>query len=119
MATEEAPNFDDMEPVSVPSEFDDSDAEWLDLEPGQAVVGEIRNINWNAGEYDSGCIELARGLGDVVVMWMNDDIRKAIKGDDLREGDVIGLKKSEEPSGSFENENGDETEKYDFEVRRL
>lgn len=41
MASESTPSFDDLNPVS--NDFDD-DAEQIQLEPGEPVVGELRQV---------------------------------------------------------------------------
>ncbi len=72
MVQSETPSFDELETVdTTPDDADDGDAEWLDLDAGEAVVGEIRALKPNCGEHNTTVIELARGLGDVVVMWSN------------------------------------------------
>ncbi|SFR85737.1 hypothetical protein SAMN05216559_0130 [Halomicrobium zhouii] len=118
MAANDTPDFDDLEPVEINEQEDDSDAEWLDLEPGESVVGEVRAVRPNCGQYDNTVIELARGLGDVVVMWSNGQIDRAFRVNDIGEGDVVGIKHTED-TATAENEDGEEYEFDIWEVRAL
>jgi hypothetical protein len=117
MATQETPSFDDLEPVDN-STSDDYDSEWIDLEPGESVVGEIRELTPNCGKYDTTVIELARGIGDVVAMWSNSQIDNALDDNDLGESDVVGIKHTEQTS-TFTNEDGEEQEYDIWKVREL
>jgi len=78
MTTQDTPSFDDLETVNTSDESDDYDTDWLDLEPGESVVGEIRAIKPNCGQYGTTVIELARGLCDIVAMWSNGQIDSAV-----------------------------------------
>jgi hypothetical protein len=52
MAANYTPAFDDLEPVETNEQDDDSDAEGLDLELGESIVGEVR-AEWFVGrEHD-------------------------------------------------------------------
>ena len=53
MATEDVPSFDDLEPVKVANDSEEDDAELIKLEPGENLVGEIREIHRNLGEYNT------------------------------------------------------------------
>ncbi|MFC6613563.1 hypothetical protein ACFQAS_01085 [Halopenitus salinus] len=87
MSTQKTPAFDDLEPVEANTEEqDDYDTEWIDLEPDENVVGEVRAITPNCGDYDTTVLEIARGLGDVVCMWSNKQIDRLLESNDLGEG---------------------------------
>ena len=115
MASKEAPSFDDLEPVA--NDFDDDDAEQIQLEPGDSVVGEIRQIHTGLGEYDSTLLYIARGLGDVVKLWSNRQIDAQMEAADLGVGDVIGIKKTEDTGTFVDEETGEEIGYPLFEVR--
>ena len=116
MAAENAPSFDDLEPVA--NDFDDDDADLIKLEPGENVVGEIRQIHTGLGDYDSTLLYIARGLGDVVKLWSNRQIDSQMTAADLDEGDVIGIAKTEE-TATYTADGGDEQEYHIFEVRAM
>ncbi|GGN96725.1 hypothetical protein [Haloarcula pellucida] len=117
MATQETPSFDDLEPVESNSD-DDYDSEWIELEPGENVVGVIRDVVPNCGQYDTTVIELSRGIGDVVAMWSNNQIDNALDDNDLGEGDVVGIKHTEK-TRTFTTDDGEEREYDVWEVRQL
>ncbi|WP_018258888.1 hypothetical protein [Halomicrobium katesii] len=118
MATQETPSFDDLEPVDTNTQDDEYDSEWIELDQGEDVVGEIRDLTPNCGKYDTTVIELARGIGDVVAMWSNSQIDRQLEDNDLGEGDVVGIRHTEE-TGTFETEDGEEREYDIWEVRQL
>lgn len=115
MATKETPSFDDLRPVS--NEFDD-DAEQIQLEPGDGVVGELRQVHTGPGDYDSTLPYIARGIGDVVKLWSNRQTDAQMERAGVQVGDVIGIKKTEE-TATYTDESGEETEYNIFEVREL
>lgn len=118
MAAQDTPAFDDLETVEADDDSDDYETEWLELDPGESVVGELRSINPNCGQYNTTVLELARGLGDVVTMWSNGQIDRALDANDLGEGDVVGIIHTEE-SRTFTDDDGEETEYDLWEVRTL
>jgi len=118
MATGETPAWEDLDPVETDDENDDYDTEWLDLDPGEIVVGELRAVKPNCGKYDTTVLEIARGIGDVVTMWSNGQIDRVLQQKDLGEGDVVGIKHTEE-TRTFTTEDGDEQEYDLWEVREM
>lgn len=114
MASESAPSFDDLEPVT--NDFDDDDGEQIQLAPGESVVGEIRQIHTGLGEYDSTLLYIARGLGDVVKLWSNRQIDAQMESADVGVGDVVGIRKTEE-TATYVDDDGEETVYNIFEVR--
>lgn len=116
MATENAPSFDDLSPVA--NDFDDEDVEQIRLEPGENVVGEIRQVHTGLGDYNSTLLYIARGLGDVVKLWSNRQIDAQMQAADLGEGDVVGIAKTEE-TATFTDDDGTKQEYHIFEVRSL
>lgn len=118
MATEETPSFDDLDPVEDPGTDTEDDAEWIELEPGESIVGELRSVRPNCGDYDTTVLEIARGLGDTVLMWSNGQIDRKLGHNDLGEGDVVGIRRTEE-TFTFENAEGEEQEANVWEVRTI
>jgi len=120
MASQPTPSsFDDLQPVEQPNTNRDSeDAEWFDLEPGATIVGEIREVTPDCGEHDTTVLKLARGLGDVVLMWSNRQIDRQLEHNDLGEGDVIGIRKSEDTE-TFTTEDGETRTYHACEVRSV
>lgn len=78
MATENLPSEEEFELVEADSDSDDYETEWIDVEPGGSVIGEIRAVKPNCGKFDTTVIELARGLGDIVAMWSNSQIDRTL-----------------------------------------
>ena len=78
MATENLPSEEEFELVEADSDSDDYETEWIDVEPGGSVIGEIRAVKPNCGKFDTAVIELARGLGDIVAMWSNSQIDRTL-----------------------------------------
>lgn len=111
MATEDMPSDDEFTLVDGSDDSSDYETEWIDVEAGESVAGEIRAIKPNCGQYDTTVIELARGLGDLVAMWSNGQIDTALEANEIGEGDVVKIEHTEE-TRSFTTEDGDERE-YD------
>lgn len=118
MASESVPSFDELETVNPSTDYEDEDVERIKLEPGESIVGEVREIRRNLGEFDSTLIFLARGLGDVVKMWSNGQIDRRLDAANVAEGDVIGIAKGEEEQ-SYTDDEGEVQDFYEFEVRVL
>ncbi|MFA9516329.1 hypothetical protein ACERIT_03785 [Halopenitus sp. H-Gu1] len=120
MSTKKTPAFDDLDPVEAnDDEQDEYDTEWLDLDPGENVVGEIRAVTPDCGDYNTTVLEIARGLGDVVCMWSNNQIDRALEDNDLGEGDVVGIMCTEE-TRTYTPEGSDEEQTFNiWEVRAL
>lgn len=116
MASESLPSIEDMKPVGVPDSDRDDDAEWIDLEPGDSVIGEIREIKPNCGRYNSTVLKLSRGVGDTVLLWSKPHIDNQITSNDLGEGDVIAIVVEDEPR-TFTTDDGEEREYHFHEVR--
>jgi hypothetical protein len=118
----ETPSFDEMEAVDAPDQSGDADAEWIDLDAGETVVGELRKRQ-ETQDYDNDVLEIARGLGDVVVMFSNGQIDRRLDtlADEYgsAEGLVLGFKKTEE-TRSFTPPGEDEEVEFNiWEVRQL
>jgi len=118
----ETPNFDDMEPVDTPDRSGDDDAEWIELDAGESVVGELRKRQ-ETQDYDNDVLEIARGLGDVVVMFSNNqfDRQLDILADEhgSAEGLVLGFKKTEE-TRTWTPPGADEEVEFNIcEIRRM
>lgn len=107
MASSKNPNFDEMAVVTGDDNQYDDDGEWLDLEAGESVVGELRAINENCGQHDTTVLELSRGLGDNVTMWSNRQIDRVLEKNEIGVGEVVGIKHTNKtdtftPSGEDE-----------------
>lgn len=116
MATDSSgTTFDELEPVNNP---DSEDSDKLSLEPGDAVVVELRAIEQNVGEFKNSRLHVTTDAGDGEFRWMwsNSQIDKKLAAADAGPGDVVGIKKSDEMV-SFENDDGEKIEYYEFEVR--
>ena len=120
MASSKQPAFEDMRVVSgSDQDYDNSDDEWLDLEAGESVVGELRSINENCGKHDTTVLELSRGLGDKVTMWSNRQVDRALVNNEVGVGDVVGIKHTEE-TNTFTPDGEDEPVTFDvWEVRAV
>ena len=122
MATENAPAFEDLTPINTSNANDDDEEPTLKLDAGEHVVAEVRYIEQNAGEFDNTLLHLTDTTGEVCKMWSNRTIDSAFQEKGVGAGDVIGIKKDEEPY-TFEVENDDgemeEREAYGFDVRLL
>ncbi|WP_336024766.1 hypothetical protein [Halobellus salinisoli] len=118
----ETPSFDEMEVVDAPNQSGDDDAEWIELDAGESVVGELRKRQ-ESQKYPNDVLEIARGLGDVVVMFSNNQIDRTL--DSLAdkhgsaEGLVLGFKKTEEIR-TFTPDGADEEVEFNiWEVRQM
>ena len=117
MAAQDTPAFDDLTPVKPGNDYDDEEEGWIELDRGESVVGEIREISPNCGQYNTTVINLATGIGEVRPMWSNRQIDRALESRELAEGDVIGIKHTDE-TRSFTPDGEDEETEYDvWEVR--
>ena len=99
-------SFDDLEPTETTT--DDSGTDWIDLDPGQEVVGTITGLNLNAGY--NGVVEL-----DGRPMYLNNELKNQIIAA-LVEGSMMGVRKSEDTE-TFENDDGEEQEYHPKEAR--
>jgi hypothetical protein len=91
-AQDQTSEFDALEPVEPAADDDDDDAEWIDLDAGDSVVGEVREIKDNCGEYGNRVSKLSRGVGDNILMWGTASVDSQVDRADIGAGDVIGLK---------------------------
>jgi len=84
---------------------DDSD-DWLDLEDGESVVGELRKVREDCGEYGSRVYRISLGPGEEKLMWGNASVDRQIDQANVGRGDVIGIKNTGE---TYETERGEGT----------
>lgn len=117
MATEETPSFDDLDPVETPNDNDD-DVPTINLDPGARLVAEIRHIERDVGKYGNSVLHMTRSDGELVKMWSNTTIDRKLDAAGVGPGDTVGIKKSEE-SYTYETDDGEQNEAYEFEVRVL
>lgn len=95
--------FDDLKPVDTPDD-DDEEAEWLDLDDGESVVGELREIRENCGEYGSRVYKIQTGIGEPVkLLWGKASIDRQVDAADLGPGSVLGILNTGE---KYETDNG-------------
>jgi hypothetical protein len=119
-------SFDDMDPVGT---ADRDDGESLKLQPGDKLVAEVRHIETGKSSHGNDLLHLtirnADGLedddredGELVEMWGNATISKAFDAADVTAGDVVGISKAAQPI-TYEDDDGEERQAYQFEVRAL
>ena len=106
MATQDPASYDaeDIDWSEGSGNYDDDDAEWLDLEPGQHVVGELRDVKENCGKNNSRVYKLARGIGDLVLLWGNNSLDRRFDDEDFSKGDVIAIRCTTE---TYTNDHGE------------
>ena len=116
MASKEAPSFDDLTPVDTSDDTDD-DVPVIKLEPGESIVAEVRHIERNVGKWKNSVLHLTRN-GEPCKMWSNATIDRALNAAEVGPGDTVGIRKGEDPY-TYETDEGEEREAFDFEVRCL
>lgn len=95
-------SFDDLETASV--DADDADTQWLDLESGDEIIGELVAVNTDCGEYDSRVYELKDEIGAPhKLIWGKASIDAQIDDLAIESGDVIGIRNT---GVEFETDNG-------------
>lgn len=112
MATEDQNSgFDDLNPVGSPND-EDEEVEWVDLDDGESIVGELREVRENCGEHDSRVYKLATDIGEPLkLLWGKASIDRQMDAADVAPGEVVGIKNT---GDTFETENGTGAE---YEVR--
>lgn len=63
MSSDQLPSADDFEFVGT-SEESDEETEWLELEAGEHVIDEVRDVRPNCGQHNTTVLELAPAPGD-------------------------------------------------------
>lgn len=106
MATKDKPSFDDLD--SVEASNNDNGSDWINLEAGDEVTGQITAFNPLASY--NGVVEI-----DGRPLRLNQTMRRQIIAA-LVEGAQIGVRMSED-TDSFTNEDGEEQEYHPKEVR--
>ena len=116
MASEEKSlDIEDMRPAAQKSNYDD-DTEWIELDGGESIAGEIRTLNPTAGQYDTGMIQISPAPGELKNLWLNKQVKDQLEAEELGEGSVCGIINTGE-TASFTTDD-DETVEYDiYEVR--
>ena len=95
--------FDDLKPVDQPDD-DGEDVEWLDLAAGDSVVGELREIRENCGEYGSRVYKIQTGIGEPVkLVWGKASIDRQVDAAELGPGSLVGIQNTGE---EYETDNG-------------
>ena len=117
MASEEKSlDIEDMRPAAQKSNYDDDDSEWIELDGGESIAGEIRTLNPTAGQYDTGMIQISPAPGELKNLWLNKQVKDQLEAEELGEGSVCGIINTGE-TASFTTDD-DETVEYDiYEVR--
>ncbi|PSQ31652.1 hypothetical protein BRD16_01705 [Halobacteriales archaeon SW_6_65_46] len=103
---------------------DEQDA--ISLDPDEYLIGEVRHIERDVGEYGSDVIHLTltetdvSGFagGDMAPYWAGNTVSRKVTENDVGPGDLIGLRKDAEPY-TYTGQDGEESEAYDFELRVL
>lgn len=110
-----ATSFDDLETVNDRSTDDEDDVPNVELnEPGDEFVSEGRHIERNVGKYDKMLVHVTVD-GDPRKYWCQAEVERKLDRANIGPGDVIGVRKSER-SYTFENDDGEEIEAYEFDV---
>jgi hypothetical protein len=111
MATEDqSSGFDDLEPVESP-DYEEEEVEWVDLEDGESIVGELREVRENCGDNNSRVYKIADEIGEPLkLLWGKASIDRQVDQADLGPGDVIGIRNT---GDSFETDNGYEGTVYE------
>lgn len=112
MAADETASDDGWVELTGPESDTDDDAEWIELDQGEEVVGELRNIKPNCGDYDTTVLRISRGPGDEVLMWSNRQIDNRLEENDVGTGDVVRIVHTEETS-TYTPEDADEPVEFD------
>ena len=109
-------DIEDMKPAAQKSNYDDDDSEWIELDAGSYLLGEIRTLNPTAGQYDTGMIQISPAPGELKNLWLNKQVKDQLEAEELGEGSVCGIINTGE-TASFTTDD-DETVEYDiYEVR--
>lgn len=118
MASKEVPSFDDLTPVDSSGDSDD-EVPVVKLDPGESIVAEVRHIERNVGKWNNSVLHLTRAeTGEMCKMWSNGTIDRKLSSAGVGPGDTIGVRKSEDRY-TYETDDGEEGQAYDFEVRCL
>lgn len=126
MATEEeTPSFDDLASIS-PSNDNDDDEPTVKLDAGEEYVARLRHIERGVGKYNNDVLHITlenecdgHEPGSHVKWWSNDTVSGLLDDANVQPGDVIGVRKDEDPySYIIEDDDGNEEEReaYGFEV---
>lgn len=105
MAKGQTPEFDEMQKVDQDDDLDDEDVDWFDFEdPGDTVVGELREVKHDCGPNNSRVYKISRGIGDTTLFWGAGSLNQQFDQSELERGDVIGVRLTDE---TYENEHGE------------
>ncbi|WP_218836359.1 hypothetical protein [Halorarum salinum] len=77
-------------------------------------MAEVRHVEPNVGKFDNTVLHLTQE-GDPCRMWSNATIDRQLDAADVCPGETIGIKKSEEQY-TYETDDGEEREAFDYEV---
>lgn len=83
-------------------QFDEDDGEWVDLNDGDVLQGELVRVVENAGKYDSRVYEIDTGLDENRLMWGNGSVDSQVDEAGIEPGDLIHIKRD----GTYENKYG-------------
>lgn len=113
MAIKELPSFDDLTTVDTSDDTDD-DVPTVKLDPGESIVAEVRHIEHNVGKWKNSVLHLTRN-GEPCKMWSNGTIDRKLNKANVGPGDTVGIRKCEEQY-TYETDDGEQGEAFDFEV---
>lgn len=92
---------------------DGEDGEWVELDDGESLTGELVRMQEDAGKYDSRVYEIDRHDGNEnTLIWGNGSIDSQIDNS-VNPGDLVHI----ERNGTYENKYG-EFDNYDVMVKR-
>lgn len=109
----DGPELEGFETVEANS-TDDSDAEWIDLEHGEHVMGEVAAIREDCGEYDNRVYEIIPEPGERVCFWGAAHLDNLVDEADVTSGDVVFVENTGE---QYETDYG-RGDIYDLKIKR-
>lgn len=120
------PSFDDLDQVVI-GDFDDDEPEpeWIDLEDGQSLVGELVGVTENAGIHNNRLYKLRTDDGPAL-LWGATNLDFQFNQAGVEAGDVIGVRRTAERFTTTDengepvlNEEGEPRQGVKYELRRL
>jgi hypothetical protein len=110
-----ASSFEELETVTESSTDDNDNVPNIELnEPGDEFVGDVRHIERNVGKYDKMLVHVTVD-GEPRKYWCQAEVERKLERAGIGPGDTVGVRKSER-SYTFENDDGEEIEAYEFDV---
>ncbi len=108
-------DFDSLPESEVDHDGSDSN-QFINLEPGDSLVGELAYQEFDVGGNDSTILCIRTGPGEYCKYWSNGQVNSVLGAEGVSLGDTVGIRKTEE-TDSFENDDGEEIEYHLMDVR--